>query len=655
MDVVTPSASPEPTAVSPAATSAGLDTWPKVLEHNARTFAARHRAMRYKHYGIWQSYSWRQYLDNVKYLALGLLAHGFEPGDKLMIVGDNCPEWYFAELAAQCDRGVSVGLFSDLSPTEIEYVARHSGARFAMVEDEEQVDKLAQARDDLPELETVVYWRYKGLSGRGGKDLIGLRDVLDDGRRYEREHPEIFSRNVQAGQADDVCAIVYTSGAGGPPKGALHSYRSLMAGARTFYEADSLRPTDDLVSYLPPAWINEQWLTFGCHLLSGGTVDFAENAETHPDDAREIAPTLAVYSSRLWEGRAGQVRSRMQGASWLKRLTSRVLLPLGERVAGLREIGKSPGVPLLIGEALGDLLVYRKVRDSMGLTRARVCYSCGATLSPDVMRFYHALGVPLKNVYGSTEAGAVTGVAGRVQRRGTVGTLNPGVEVSLSANGELLVRQPGAFLGYHNDQEATERTLRDGWVCTGDRCDIEDGHLIFVDRLDDLITLPSGETVAPQEIESRLKYSPYIQGAWVFAPLSRDYLAAVIIVDPTNTGSWADKNKVNYTTFGDLSQKPEVYGLIEQEIAAVNRSLPETLRIHRFVNLHKEFDPDESELTRNRKLRRSLLAERYADLTAAMAGDADTVEVEAEFTYQDGRVGSLKTAVKIATIGRGDT
>jgi long-chain acyl-CoA synthetase len=461
-------------------------------------------------------------------------------------------------------------------------------------------------------------------------------------------------RSIQAGKADDLCAVVYSSGTGGPPKGALHSYGSLMAGSRSFYVADALGSKDDLVSYLPPAWINEQWLTFGCHLLSGGTVDFAENAETQPEDAREIAPSLVVYSSRMWEGRAGQVRSKMQGASWLKRVASRTFMPVGSKMAGRRETGGKPGIPLVSLNFLGDLLVFRKVRDSLGLTHARVCYSCGATLAPDVIHFFHALGVPLKNVYGSAEAGAVTGVTGGVQKRGTVGSVNPGVEVKLGDRGEILVRGAGTFLGYHNDPEATARVLRDGWVCTGDRCEIKDGDLVFVDRLEDLVLMPCGDEIAPQDIEARLKYSPYIQEAWVFAGPSCDYLSAVIIVDSANTGRWADKRKVNYTTFGDLAQKPEVYRLIEDEIAQVNQVLLDGHQIGRFVNLNKEFDPDELELTRNRKLRRSHLVKRYADLVTALAGDGETVEVEAEFTYQDGRVGTLKTAVRIATIGRGD-
>jgi long-chain acyl-CoA synthetase len=633
-----------------------LDTWPKVLEHNGTHLGARKKAMRYKHYGIWQSYSWQDYLTNVKYLALGLLSLGFKPGSKLLIVGDDFPEWYFAELAAQCNRGISVGLYSDLTAAEIEYVADHCGAEFAMVEDEEQADKVVQVLDRLPQLKTIVYWRYKGLSRHDRDRFVGLRDVMQKGRAYEAEHPGAFEENVAAGAADDVCAIVYTSGTTGDgPKGAMHSYRSLMSDAERYRVEGGLGSKDDLTSFLPPAWITEQWLAFGCHLLSGGTLNFPEDAETQQADVREIAPSLVLYNSRLWEGLAGQVTSKLKGASLLKRTTSRLFMPVGRKVAEARDAGKRVGPHWWLLSGLGDLLVYRPVRASLGLTRARVCYSSGSTLSPEALRFFRALKVPLKNTYGSAEAGSVTGASRGRHSPDTVGKVNKGVELKTTDAGEIVVRHPGVFLGYYGDPELTAQVLRDGWVHTGDRGYVDDnGELVFVDRVSDVICLACGDSVAPQDIESRLKYSPYIRDAWVVTGEDRERLSAVIIVDAANTGRWADKRKVAYTTFGDLSQKPEVYELIEQEIAAVNRNLPESQRIAKYVNLHKEFDSDEFELTRNRKLRRGYLIKRYPDLVEALNGDRESVEVELEFTYQDGRTGTTKTALAIATVRQGD-
>jgi long-chain acyl-CoA synthetase len=634
----------------------GLDTWPKVLRHNSAYFSPRAKAMRHKHYGIWQSHSWQDYFSNVKYLALGLASLGFEPGNKLLIVGDNSPEWYFAEMAAQCNRGVSVGLYSDLSAAEIEHIARDCEADFAMVEDQEQADKMLLIHERLPNLKAVVYWRYKGLGSHDNNKFVGLRDVLERGRRYEAERPQAFDDSIADGKADDICAIVYTSGAmGDAPKGALHSYRSLMESSRRYQELDRLSSKDDLACALPPAWITEQLLAFGCHLLCGGTVNFAESSETLQEDMREIAPSVVVYNSRLWESETGQVQAKLRAAGRLKRVFSTWLMPVGQKMADAKYGKRRPGSGLWLLDGVADLLVYRQIRDSLGLPHARVCYTSGSTLSPEACRFFHAIKVPLKNIYSSAETGAITGAADGLHSPGTVGSVNPGVKIRFGEQSEILVRHPGVFLGYYGDPAATAQALDDGWVRTGDSGHLNAGQeLVFVDRVDDLTMLPCGDVLAPQAIESRLKHSPYIKDAWVLGGRDCEFVSAVIIVDAENTGSYADKCKVTYTTFGDLSQKSETYELIQQEVATVNKELSESLRIEKFVNLHKEFDPDEHELTRNRKLRRAFLRKTYPALMAALAGDSTSVEVEAEFTYQDGRTGKIKTALRIVRVGQGD-
>ncbi len=642
-------------AIGPVDTTS-LDTWPRLLQHNASRFEGHGKAMRYKHYGIWQSYSWADYYSNVKYLALGLLDLGFRPGSKLLIVGDNCPEWYFAELAAQSNRGVSVGLYSDLAAGEVEYIARDCEADFAMVEDQEQVDKILQIRERLPDLKKVVYWRYKGMSGQDSDLFIGLRSVVRLGRSYETEHPGVFEENVAAGGADDVCAIVYTSGATrDAPKGTLQSYRSLLTNARYYAEGDRLGPSDDLACALPPAWIAEQWLAFGCHLLCGGTVNFPENSETLQEDIREIAPSVAVYNTRLWESQTGQVQSKLRSAGRFKRSVSGWMMPIGAKAADLHYRIENPPLSHRLNALFANLLMWRPIRDSLGLPRTRVCYTSGSTLSPEALRFFHSLKTPLKNLYGSAEAGAITGAGDQIQSPGTVGSFNPGIEVKYGDQGEILVRHPGVFVGYYNDPQLTAEVLDDGWVRTGDSGRTNDsGELVFVDRVEDLIILTDGCSLAPQQIESRLKHSPYIKDAWVLAGRDCRYVSAVIIVDADATGQWADKGNVMYTTFGDLSQKAEVYELISKEIAAVNHELPAGERIAKYVNLHKEFDPDESELTRNRKLRRAFLLRRYADLIAALNEGNASVEVDTEFTYQDGRTSTIRTALRIASVERGD-
>jgi long-chain acyl-CoA synthetase len=629
------------------------DTWPKVLKYNSENFGARSKAMRHKHYGVWQSYTWLDYYQNVKYLAMGLLALDFKAGDKALVVGDNAPEWYFAELAAQSNLGISVGLYSDLSPAEVEYLAGNSGASFAIVEDQEQVDKFLQIEKDLPGLKKIIYWNYKGLSNYKSPLLIGYREVLEKGRNYETSHPGLFEENIARGKADDICALVYTSGVtGNEPKCAVHSYRTLRYGSEFHLRHDNWTAKDNLISYLPPAWITELWLSLGCHLLSGSILNFCEGAETQQQDIREIGPTMLFYNARLWERQSGSVIARIQGSDFLKKSFYRMFMPVGYKLADLKLKKQKPGLPLKILGWFADYLVFRPIRDSLGLPHARICYTSGSVISPDILRFYHALNVPLKNLYGSTEAGAVTGSQNSDIHLDTVGTLHRGTEVRLDSSGEILVRQPGSFIGYYHDSASTSRVIRDGWIFTGDRGEFTpDGHLRFIDRSQDIISLVSGEIVAPQQIESSLKFSPYIKDAWVVAGPQRTYTSAVIIIDNNNVGKWADKRKVCYTTFNDLSQKPEVFGLIELEIKRVNSSLPSGSRLRKFVNLHKEFDADEFELTRNRKLRRGFLAEHYSDLIRAVYSNQKEVSIEAQISYTDGRTGVTKTAVQIKDVG----
>jgi long-chain acyl-CoA synthetase len=632
-----------------------LDTWPKVLEFNNQHYGEKHKAMRYKHYGIWQAYTWQDYFQNVKYLALGLLTLGFKAGEKLLIVGDNAPEWYFGELAVQCNKGISVGLYSDLSTSEIKYIALNCEAEYAIVEDQEQADKIEQIMGELPKLRKVIYWRYKGLSKQKGPLFIGYRDVLKLGREYEINHPQTFNKNVAEGKSEDICAIIYTSGTTGEgPKGAQHTYKSLQWASDYYMNLDKISPKDNLVSYLPPAWITEQWLAFGCHLLSGSTVNFAESAETQQEDIREIGPTLVLYSSRLWERQAGQVQAKTLGSGALKKWAFRRFTPAGYKMAELRYKKMNPGWSQKIMSFLGYWLLFRPVRDGLGLPHARICYSSGATLCVDAFRFYHALNVPLKNLYSSTEAGAITGTTNEDINLNTVGSINRGVEVKITPEGEIIARGHGTFSGYYNNPELTARVLKDGWVHTGDSGSLtEDNQLIFIDRLSDLIRLPGGDTISSQDIESRLKYSPYIKDAWVLAGEDGKFVSAIIVIDAGNTGRWADKHKVLYTTFGDLSQKTEVYQLVESEILRINQQLPDGGKIKKYVNLYKEFDPDENEMTRTRKLKKTFLLKKYNYLVAALSGDKSAVDVETQFTYQDGRVGKIKTSLKIEKVAGG--
>jgi long-chain acyl-CoA synthetase len=627
------------------------DTWPEILRYNYEKYGDSQTAIRYKNRGIWQPYTWKDYYINVKQFALGLLSLGLEPGDKVVVIGDNAPQWYYAELAVQSDHGVAVGVYSDLVPSEIKYIAQNSEAKFAVVEDQEQVDKLVQIKDELPNFKKVIYWDYKGLASYDDPILIGYEQVLELGREYEAEHPGLFEQNVENGSADDICAIVYTSGTtGSAPKGAVHTYRTMRAGAEYYLQLDPWRENDNIVPYLPPVWMTEQWSGIGCHLLSASILNFAEEPETQQEDMREIGPSVAIYGARLWEVQVGTVQARIQEADVFKRFTFRLLMPLGYRIADLKFRKRKPNLFWKILYALANIALFRPIRDSLGLPNARICYTTGAILSPDAFRFYHALNLPLKSVYGSTEGGALTGASNDDIRLETVGPVHRGAEVRITDGGELIYRQPGTFLGYYKDPDKTAEVLKDGWFHSGDSGFItEDGHLVFLDRLEDLVELASGDKLAPQFIESQLRSSPYIKDAWVLAGPDRAYASAVIVIDYERVGRWAGEKNITYATFTELSQKPEVYQLIKQDIDKINSALPPGTRVRKFVNLHKEFDPVEGELTRNRKLKRSFLKKRYRELVNAIYSDKPEVSLEAQ-GYRDERTSTIKTTISIKIV-----
>ncbi|MBA7629620.1 Long-chain-fatty-acid--CoA ligase FadD15 [subsurface metagenome] len=628
------------------------DTWPQILKYNYERYGDNHIAMRHKHHGIWRPYTWKDYYLSVKYLALGLISLGFEPGDKALIIGDNAPQWYYAELAAQSNHGASVGLYSDLNPSEIKYIAQNSEARFAVVQDQEQVDKFLEIKDELPQLEKVIYWDYKGLAHYDDPILIGYEQVLELGKKYEEEHPGRFEQNVETGSADDICALVYTSGTtGAAPKGAVHTYRTMRAGAEYYLHLDPWQERDNIVPYLPPAWMTEQWFGIGCHLLSASILNFAEEPETQQQDIREIGPSMVLYGARLWENQAAMVQGRILGADAIKRFAFRQLMPIGYKMADLKYRKQRPSLFRKILYAFADIALFRPIRDSLGLSNARICYTTGAMLSPDAFRFYHALNLPLKSLYGSTEGGALTGAKNDDISLETVGPVCKGTEVRITDSGEIIYRQPGIFVGYYNDPDKTAEVLKDGWFYSGDSGFIrEDGHIVFVDRVKDLVELASGDKLAPQFIESRLRFSPYIKDAWVLAGPDRAYASAIIIIDYESVGRWAGEKRIAYTTFAELSQKPEVYQLVKQDIDRINNNLPPGTRVKKYVNLHKEFDPDEAELTRTRKLRKAFLEEHYRELINAIYSDKTEVPIEAEVRYRDGRMGTIKTTLNIKSV-----
>jgi long-chain acyl-CoA synthetase len=628
------------------------DTWPKILQYNYQTCSKKHPAMRFKHYGIWQRRTWQEYYLEVKFLALGLLSLGLKQGDKVAIIGDNLPQWCCAQLAAQANRGISVGMFSDLSPEEIKYIVNHSGAKFAVVEDQEQVDKILEVKDELPSLQKIIYWNYKGLAKYNQPDLIGYDKVLQAGEKYAEEHPGTFEENIDEGRAEDICSIIYTSGATeANPKGTLHSFKTIRASAESLLGVDPWKRKDNIFSYLPPAWMTEQIFGIGCHLLSAATLNFAEGPETQQQDMREIGPNILFANSRIWEGQAAKTQARSLGAKGMKKITLDLFLPFGFKMAEIRLNKKRPGLFQKIYNVIANFMLFRPLRDSLGLSNIRLCYSTGALLSPEIIRFYHALNIHLKSIYQSAEAGILSCSPNEDIHLETQGIVFKGVDTRITGEGELICRHSGTFLGYYNDPQKTAGILRDGWVSTGDSCAITGGkQLVFIDRTGDITKLSNGERLMPQSIESQLKFSPYIRDIWVLTDSNKSFAAAVIVINYDNVGKWADRRKITYTTFTDLCQKPEIYQLIKQEISKANSTLPPGLKLKKFIILHREFDPDAGELTRNRKLRRAFLQECYSELISALSGSNTSVEISARSQYSDEPAGKAKTEVHIETV-----
>jgi long-chain acyl-CoA synthetase len=520
------------------------------------------------------------------------------------------------------------------------------------VQDQEQVDKLLLVKEALPSLKKVIFWNYKGLAHYKDPILIGFREVMERGGSYEKEHPGLFERNVESGKADDVCAIVYTSGTTGEePKGAVHTFRTLRAGAECHLRLDPWHEDDNIVPYLPPVWINEQWLAIGCHLLSACTLNFAEGPETQERDAREIGPTIVFRGARVWESQAAMVRARISSAGPINRFAFRVLMPAGNRMAEAGYKKQNPGLLRRLSYALADALVFEPIKKSLGLQKARICYTSGTMLSADAFKFYHALNLPLNNLYGTTEGGALSGAKNEDIRLDTVGPAHQGTEVKISADGEILYKQPGAFVGYYKDTGKTAEVLKDGWFHTGDSGFVrDDGHLVLLDRVKAIVRLGNGDTLAPQGIESKLRFSPYIKDAWILAGPEGLYASAVIVIDYNSVGKWAGERRVPYGTFAELAQRAEVYELVKQHIDRVNPTLSPGSRVRKYVLLHREFDPDEGELTRNRRLRRAFLERRYSDLIEAIYRDRAEVPVEARVGHSEAGSGTAKTMLRIQSV-----
>jgi long-chain acyl-CoA synthetase len=629
------------------------DTFPKLALQNARRLSGK-VAIREKDLGIWQSYTWSQYVEQARLIALGLASLGFTRGDKTAVVGDNRPALYWAMLATQALGGIPVPLYQDSIEKEMEYIVDHAEARFAVVEDQEQVDKMLHVREQCPGLEWIIYDDPRGLRHYKESCLLSLEGLQERGRKFAQEHPGYFEQEVGKGTADDTAVIAYTSGTTGQPKGAMLSHRNLIETARSAIEREHLDASDEVMAYLPMAWIGDHMFSFCQSMVAGFTTNCPESATTVLADLKEIGPTYFFAPPRIWENILTSVMIRVDDTAWIKRRLVHFFLDLARRVER-RRLGHRPAAlrdRLLY--PLGRLLVYGPLRDNLGMSRIRIAYTAGEAIGPELFEFYRSLGVNVKQLYGMTESSALICIQRDDDvKLDTVGPPLPGVEVRVSPSGEVLYRSPGVFQGYYKNPQATRETLAEGWVHSGDAGLFDkDGHLKIIDRARDVGRLAGGTIFAPKYLENKLKFSPYIREA-VCVGDGRPFVAAMLNIDLASVGNWAERRGLAYTSYTDLAQKPEVYELIRQEVVRVNRSLleDEALRgaqIRRFLLLHKELDPDDQEITRTRKVRRGFIGQKYAPLIEALYGTGDSVQVEAKVTYEDGRTATVRAAVRLS-------
>ncbi|WP_275477472.1 AMP-binding protein [Dehalogenimonas alkenigignens] len=626
-------------------------TIPGLIKRNAEQWPDK-AAMCYKNLGVWHRYTWSDYFNKVKHFSLGLIKLGLKPGDIVAIIGDNEPEWFWGEFAVQAAGAIPTGIFVDAVPDEVKFVVNHSGARFALANDQEQADKFLEIRDAAPQLKKVIYWDPKGLKNYDDPLLTGFREVVEMGMEFEKEHPGLFEENLGKIKPADTAFIYYTSGTTGTQKAAILTHKALIATASGFVTRYPLDQKSDLISNFPAAWVGDSFFATVPHILSGARLNFPEEPETIASDTREIGPHFAIYGPRQWEGIVSDIQVKMMDAHPFKRLAYKALLPVGYRMAEARLSGVEPSA---FWKALGkasDGVMFRPLKDRLGLSRVRWAVTGSSVLALDTFKLIHAIGIELRQNYASTEAGFISSHGQGDIAFESVGRPALNTEVRLTGEGELYVRSDCMFSGYYKDEAKTKESFAPGgWFRTGDAVNInEAGHIVFLDRLKDMGELRSGVKFAPQYIEGRLRFSPYIKDAMVLGDKEKDFAAAIINIDFAMVSKWAQNHHLNFTTYVDLSQRKEIADLVNKDIARVNSFLPEHSRVRKFVILHKEFDPDEAELTRTRKLRRGAMYQRYADLIEAMYAENKEVKVEAPVTYRDGRKGVVTTSIKVRSL-----
>ena len=631
-----------------------LDTIPRLVAHHVRTIPDA-PAFREKEFGIWQSWSWSQVADEIDALALGMLDLGVADGDHVAIIGRNRPYLYWSMVAAQSVGAIPVPLYQDSVAEEMAYVIEHCSARYIVAQNQEQVDKIIEVQDKLSSIEQIIFLESRGMRKYDRSRLKQFTEVQARGRERADDLRAELDRRLASQTGNNICVMLYTSGTTGRPKGVVLSNDNIIETSKVSCAFDNLKASDSVLAYLPMAWVGDFIFSIGQASWSGFCVACPESADTMQHDLREIGPTYFFAPPRYFEGVLTTVMIRMEDAGKLKRRIFHYFMDFAREVGGDILDGRPVSPWNRVKYAIGNLLVYGPLKNTLGLSRIRVGYTAGEAIGPEIFNFYRLLGINLKQLYGQTEASVfITQQPDSEVRSDTVGVASPGVELKIADSGEVFYRSPGTFVEYYKNAESTKATKdAEGWVATGDAGFIEKvtGHLRIIDRAKDVGKMKAGDLFAPKHVENKLKFFPNILEAVVFGD-NRDSCMAMINIDLQAVGNWAERNNIAYSSYQELAAHHEVYATIQGHVDEVNADLAEDemlsgCQISRFLVLHKELDADDGELTRTQKVRRRVIEEKYADVIDALYGGKAEIFTETEITYEDGSRGSISATLEI--------
>ena len=622
----------------------------RLLAANAREFPKR-AALREKDLGVWQETSWEKALDMVLCCAAGLESLGFGPQDAMLVLGDNRPRLYLGMLSAGALGGYAMPVFPDATPDEIRHFSQEARVRFALAEDQEQVDKVLDLRAAGAAIEHVVYDDPRGMAHYPQPGLVSWDALVAQGAERLRANPGLREELIQRAPPDGPAVFVHSSGTTGKPKGVVLSHRNLLSGVRNAYRAGAFRFDEEILAYLPMAWVGDFAMTVGAGISLRFTINIPEGHETVLHNLREIAPTFYLAAPRSWDNMLTTIQVRMEDSTPLKKRVYDFFMNSALAAERRKLEGGEPTFTERLLRPIGEWLVCGPIKDQLGMTRMRNAFTGGEALGEDTFVFYRALGVQLRQLYGQTESSAFNAMQGASEvRLHTVGRPLPGVDVKISDAGEILVRSESVFGGYYMLPDASREALDDGWLHTGDAGYLEpDGHLVVLGRLSEVVHTAKGERYIPNYIENRLKFSPYVKDVAVLGR-DRDALTAIVCIDKEPVGHWCEVRGISYMSYADLSQVPQVTDLVRGAVQRVNATLPEGLKLRRFVSLHKEFDADDGEITRTRKLRRSVVEERYAPIIAALYDGSSRVAMQARITYESGEIGIIERTLAVQEV-----